>query len=1219
MRCVFFIGLPLYNMLREMSYKLYPHFLLLLGLNFINGVHAEDQVEPGHIFASKVDKVPSEEFYDSLTAGEVIWFAGLGLSRLEAGEWHKVFSDGRYTALAHDPKGNTLWYAGPRGIGLYKLNTKEKREGILEAGYIWDLHFAGSRVWFVGSSGYGWLDAKTAEVGLFKERVFLPRPFVIHPEGGPQILFVSSEEGLCAVDESGCHLVIPIEETGQQIITWAIWNHGTYMLGTAETLYRWDGRSDSEPVPLESNYPQFFEMGISNAVGLRDHIAILEFPNGVVFLNRWTGLVETRAIQGSGLAIGDSYKIEKAGEQKVLVLGKSGVGTVDLDEGGRFFPNSELWPNEIITMAVASSEAAFVFTDRFWARLTEDGGTFSDLPHTAYWAGLDAEGRAFHGALTGYKLYEDGAWVNQSLEYPAHDLVWGRDNAFALTNDGLHVLSRDWEMSLILPGDQSFQLLGDLNGEFFVVDSEGSVFCLKKRGSTWTTEKLPIAIPGKILSVAVGDDAIHVSTGQELYRLSHDRILKRMTLEPGWEIVSLAARGDDTYAAFHDPLNGRSAIGIYSGEFRSMLAGFRLDVVGEVSELVCNETHMGLVGRRGFAWHRLETLQGLGSPEVNFKLLFQESPVDGLTLPSGMHFIDLQVAFLHPEVPGTVQYRINEQRWRNLILQDPTLQFAGHGNFSVELRAVHPNGMSSPVQVIQFGIAPPWYLNPWYQGLLLVLAMGCVWLIYALRHAQLKRTNLWLQDEVRKQTKELEEATAARTNFLAGLSHDIRNPLNGVLMIAETLTRDPPKTADDSRLNDLTEFGIIVDRMLGEILDFSAIDQSNMPMAYIPVSVNDILTSSVRQNQFSVQKALVNLTVNIPAELKEVIIKTDRNWMIKILTNLIVNALEYSESERIEVGAVCHRLTPNDVEMELYVKDWGIGIDDAEKRFVFDRFYRGESGIESGKHGTGLGLSICQEIAHAMGAHLSLTDNDPSGCCFVLKGRFERVAGAKELDREAILQTLNGKRVLVVDDLSYNRRAIVDFFKTIGCVCDECENGKAAVEMLGRNPYDLALLDWDLPGLMGPDIARRHRKAHPSDAVILIALTAYTDGEKRRESVAAGMNGYISKPLTASRLAYCLANIEVELAPVQEPTSDAVNTSELNEEIYNHVRDCLLYGERYEWENLRRCAHRLTTLALMKDNRAMQQVCRNLQLSAKAENLEEIHVGLAELQQWGRG
>ena len=403
--------------------------------------------------------------------------------------------------------------------------------------------------------------------------------------------------------------------------------------------------------------------------------------------------------------------------------------------------------------------------------------------------------------------------------------------------------------------------------------------------------------------------------------------------------------------------------------------------------------------------------------------------------------------------------------------------------------------------------------------------------------------------------------------------------------------------------------------MLGEILDFSVIDQKSISTSFIPVAVSDIIESSVKQNQFGIQNAMILANTYIAPELKSLVIRTDRNWMIKVLSNLITNALEYSESERIEIKAICHRLGENEVDLELQVNDWGKGIDDSEKPFVFDRFYRGESGIESGKHGTGLGLWICQEIAHAMGGHLELKDNTPSGCCFILKGRFEIVEGARELDKDAILETLRGKRVLVVDDLVYNRKSIVEFFQTIGCDCDQAEGGIEGLEKLNRNRYHLALLDWDLPGLTGPEIARRHRRIAPDDPVILIAVTAYTDGKKKQESEQAGMNGYISKPLTAVRLAHCLAYIQ-DWRPEPEKVSEVVDTDEVQEEIYKHIEDCVLHTERYEWESLRRCAHRLTTLAMIRNNSEMQQVCRDLQVSASDGNIEEIHVHLLELQKW---
>jgi signal transduction histidine kinase/CheY-like chemotaxis protein len=1204
-------------MSRLLSLIFLPHFLWLIGLNLINPLHGDYQEGPAYRFASKLDGVPAEEFCDILKVRDTVWFAGQGLSRLRAGKWETVLSDGRYTALAHEPERDRIWFAGPDGIGYLQSDGETPfLLGDVKVGYIWDFFLESGRLWFVGASGYGWVG--TQDLTVRKTQMeFAPRPFVSVTTGEPAKAFVGSSTGLRQVIGEELKVILPLENSDGQIVAWVAQVGDENYLGTPRSIFQWESFDSREIHKIQSEYAKYFEKGISNGLVVEDRIAITIYPKGVAIWDPRRRKISSYSSKSSGLHVGDVFKIDSIGESQMAVLGTGGIGVVDFSQGHLFFPSDELLDNETVRVWAVTGNGGYVFTDNFWLEFSDRGYRRDVLPHTAYWAGTDPDQKVYHGAVTGYKVLNGDQWLNLNLSLPVWDLTWGNSRAYAWASDGIHTVDRELAMSLVHPSDASIFLLGEIGESFYFIEDQARVVVLRRKGGALHAETLHEGIGGRPAHRAVLGDGILFASGGALYRLSKDESLEELAVEEGWEVRGLAGMQGTGHAAFHNPATGESAIGSYDWEGRRMLAVPHLEIVGTPSGLMVNRSHLGVVGANGVGWYGIEQLAALAAPSLTFGLFLDGEPVADRTIPGGTQFIDLRVDFGDPAVPGEVHYRINGQRWRALNPADPVLQFAGHGNFLVEARAVHPNGTSSEIERIQFGIAAPWYLNPLYQGLLLALAVLMMWGVYALRHAQLKRTNIWLANEVKKQTRELEAATVARTNFLAGLSHDIRNPLNGVLMIAETLTRDPPRNRDDSRLKDLTEFGVIVDRMLGEILDFSAIDQTNMPMAYIPVSIPDILNSSVRQNQFSIQKALVNIAVLIAPELKETVIKADRNWMIKILTNLIVNALEYSESERIEVGAICHRLTPHDVEMEIYVKDWGKGIDDAEKPFVFDRFYRGESGIESGKHGTGLGLSICQEIAHAMGAHLMLKDNEPSGACFTLKGRFERVAGVKELDCEAVLRRLEGKKVLVVDDLAYNRRSIVDFLRTIGCECDQSENGREALAMLGENRYDIALLDWDLPGLMGPEIARRHRKAHPNDPVTLIALTAYTDGEKKRESGEAGMNGYISKPLTATRLAYCIAGIG-EHKPQRQLGADAVNMDELNDEIYKHVEDCLEYGAQYEWENLRRCAHRLTTLALMRNNPAMQQVCRDLQVSAQSGNIDEVRVSLAELRQWAK-
>ena len=1188
---------------------------MIVGLILTQGLHSINLNQPAFRFAHKLEGAPEAEFYDILKVRESFYLAGSGLIRLENGTIEEVFPSGRYTALCLEEGENRVWYAGPKGIGALTPNAGTSNPIKIDAGSIWELILVGEKLWYFGSLGFGWIDTDGQKAGDFWSVEFTPRPIVFNTtHEHTQKLFVSDDSGLHRISENGFSLVIQESLVDGNLISWMVEIEEGFLFGTVDDAFSWSGKLTDEPIRIDSNYQDYFKKGLNNAISFGDEIAITEYPYGIALWNPLIKQIDGYVGRESGLEIGDVFKSRSAGEASLLILGTEGVGEVDLSRPHRFYPAQDLWGDETYRGVITQGKDGFIFSDKHWIRISEDRVNKSSLKGNPYWIALDRSGNIAVGDINSYEVLKGDDWEQTMISKPLFDLVWGETIGYAVGQDGLYSVSDDLGLGLIYPAEGRVHILGEIDGIVYLRSPGGKIISLEYTGSRWLEKDQPGMLEKEPLHAVVDGERIILSTRGSLFALDENGI-KELPIDAGWEVRGLASNGGRVYAALFNRGTMESAIGQYrAGGSRMMVVPY-LEQVGELQDILCTAERLGLVGDYGLGWYGLESLQSVGEPEVSFDLLFQDKHVENRTIPSGMHFIDLQINYSHPEVPSRVQYRINEQRWRNVSPEDPSLQFTGHGNFTVELRAIHPNGVTTETKVVQFGIAPPWYLNPLYQVILLVIAMLLVWGIYILRHRQLKKTNLWLESEVRKQTRELQTATEARTNFLAGLSHDIRNPLNGVLMIAETLSRNPPKSGDDRRLRDLTEFGIIVDRMLGEILDFSAIDQSNVPTTFIPVSIADILRSSITQNQFSIQQEMINLSLSLPKELEGIIIKTDRNWMIKVLANLIINAIEYSGTEKIEVGARNYFLSEKEIDLEIFVKDWGCGIDDSEKQLIFDRFYRGESGIESGKHGTGLGLSICQDIAHAMGAHLLIEDNEPSGSTFILRGRFERVEGAVELDKDAVLDSLRGKNVLVVDDLDYNRHSIVDFFTTIGCHCDQCGNGREALDMLGRKSYDLALLDWDLPGMMGPDIARAHRKSHPEDKVILIALTAYTEAEKKNLSEKSGMNGYISKPLTASRLAYSLANVAEE-RPEKSMGTDRIDQDELLTEVQNHIEECIRHGENSEWENLRRCAHRMTTLALSLENKAMQQVCRDLQIAAQSENLDDIHIGLAEIRQW---
>ncbi len=1213
MRFMSFIGLSFYNNFRNMSSALFPQILFIIGLNFINVVLDAAETAPSHRFAERLPGVPEKMFFDVETSGETQWLAGDGVYRLEKGKKpERIIDDSRVTSLLLDEESGTLWFSGSSGVGRLSLDSTEHEYVVASFDYIWDLVPIDGKIWFIESQRFGWIDGRDMSIGAAWNANFLPRPFISRTSD-PERLWVSCSDGLYELVETGLRQHLSAHQIEGETIAWVEQVNGIYYLGSGKNVYRWaDGQT--LPTRLSSNYGQFFKSGINNAVAEGNEIVITQYPEGVAFLDADSGNVTHLTEKSAMTGTGDFFKVIKAEGDRVYALGEKGIVEIDTSLKSVFFPASGLYGSEPIRETITVGEQGNIFTDDYRLAIAEDGLVRQPLNFAPDWVEVDKDGLLVSGSVTTYETYRGGEHEKKALPVGVFDLRWGSEGAYALGSEGVYKVTADLGMELIHADQRQLKLLGERGNRVYLMTADGEVFCIEHIASGWIYKDLNYTVRGGFLWSGTNSTGIWIATTENVYRSEGDEWTVLPTAA-GWNILAASSSGDEIVVLFEERVRREWAVGVYNGDTSSMRVIPFKEYIGEPLAIMATSERIGVVGTAGTGWYHRDELPEQFVPEVDFALLFENKRIEDRTIPAGMHYIDLHVSFADPSPPCIVENRINEGRWRSINLQDPSLQFAGHGTFSVELRAVHPNGNVSPSRLIQFGIAPPWYLNPVYQGIMAMVAGLFLWLLYYLRSRQLKRTNLWLQSEVKKQTRELEAVTAARTNFLAGLSHDIRNPLNGVLMIAETLGRKPPESDADPRLRDLREFGIIVDRMLGEILDFSAIDQDNIPTTFTPVSIIDLINTSVKQNQFMIQHQLVEMNTTVDEQLKDVVIRTDRNWMIKILSNLIINALEYSGSSTVEVGARCLRKTDRDVHIELFVNDWGIGIDESEKEYVFERFYRGEVGIESGRHGTGLGLSICQEIAHAMGGHIRIEDNQPSGCKFILNGRFERVEGSLELDTEAVLRRLQGKHILVVDDLVYNRRSTVEFFETIGCTCDEAESGREALAKLEENDYYLALLDWDLPGIMGPEIARRYRKKAPDDPVIMISVTAYTDGEKKRESEEAGMNGYISKPLTASKLAHCLANVQ-DWNPAKDPDPDKLDVDEVREEIYNHIEDCLRYGENFEWENLRRCSHRLTTLAMIKNNRAMQQVCRDLQIAASEGSIKESQALLLELHKW---
>jgi hypothetical protein len=162
----------------KMSSSIFPHFLFLVGLNFINVLSAAAVEGPSQRFAEKLEAVPSKEFFDLVPLGDVIWLAGDGLYKLSGDNWEGKLSDARYTALA--VQDNSILWAGGSGE-ITKFDSSGQQLGIVpvDVGFVWSLVYTNGGIWYFGSEGFGWIDPGQLEVENHWSESFQPRPFVL--------------------------------------------------------------------------------------------------------------------------------------------------------------------------------------------------------------------------------------------------------------------------------------------------------------------------------------------------------------------------------------------------------------------------------------------------------------------------------------------------------------------------------------------------------------------------------------------------------------------------------------------------------------------------------------------------------------------------------------------------------------------------------------------------------------------------------------------------------------------------------------------------------------------------------------------------------------------------------------------------------------------------------------------------------------------------------
>ena len=384
-----------------------------------------------------------------------------------------------------------------------------------------------------------------------------------------------------------------------------------------------------------------------------------------------------------------------------------------------------------------------------------------------------------------------------------------------------------------------------------------------------------------------------------------------------------------------------------------------------------------------------------------------------------------------------------------------------------------------------------------------------------------------LEGQVQARTEELEAALGraeaagrAKSEFLAVMSHEVRTPLNGVLGNADLLlmARLDPEQRECVEFIQRSADGLLV--IVDDLLDFAKVESGRLELEVRRFSVGrelqtllGLLRPSAVERGFSLEAE-----VALPPDLE---VQGDALRLRQVLGNLLSNAIKFTHS-----GSVTVRVTESPAgpkrRLRFAVTDTGIGIEPASLKRIFDPFAQADSSTTRRYGGTGLGLAISARLVALMGGSLSVESHVGVGSTFWFEVEFEpalaRTEASEHEPKTPAPDVALGLKVLIAEDNAINQMVAVRLLQKLGCVVEVAVNGLEAIERVRTSPYDLVLMDMQMPELDGLAATRQIRAMELPCQPQIIALTANAFASDREACLAAGMDDFLAKPLRSEVL-----------------------------------------------------------------------------------------------------
>ena len=399
------------------------------------------------------------------------------------------------------------------------------------------------------------------------------------------------------------------------------------------------------------------------------------------------------------------------------------------------------------------------------------------------------------------------------------------------------------------------------------------------------------------------------------------------------------------------------------------------------------------------------------------------------------------------------------------------------------------------------------------------LSRGTVWMLTDVTHEH------DTAEALRQAKDAAEAANRAKSQFLANMSHEIRTPLNGVIGNAQLLEMTEPTGEQKEYLSAIMLSGSNLLSLINDILDLSKIEAEKVVLENVDFSLRGCFKDVMRSQRSRIANKSLTLKLQVRHEVPDVLVG-DELRVKQILLNLLGNAIKFTKEGSITLSAAIKECDSSKALIKLAVTDTGIGIPQAVADDIFKPFVQAESSTTRQYGGSGLGLTISRKLAELMGGSIAVESTEGVGSTFSVLLPFQVVhqvvqeISAPTAEVPTALWTGAPLRILLAEDNQINWQLGKALLKKMGHAVTLAENGREALAALERETFDLVLMDIQMPVMDGEQALAviREREMRTGAHQQVLALTAYALKGEEEKFLAAGFDGYVSKPLEVKNL-----------------------------------------------------------------------------------------------------